>query len=255
MINALKIDRLAKLEWVGTAGSLLESHDYLFVTKKGEDPFIEIQKSMHELNDFCVALMESVKSAGIEEKASYDELLNSAFEEGSYAEEDGFHKHFSLSVLAYSCEGFGRIFAPASAVLLLYGTLIRSLHAIAFHYDEKKFNNFQLAKERSGAELPPIRDLLESICGEKVDAFDHPQFNSLITSQARFLRNKFIHGDWVAVESALRSVNIRNCFAAVTFIFNELELMFDEQKTPSGRSFDVGFDNEGKWSLSVAKQL
>ena len=248
MIQSLKIDNKSKLEWVGTAGSLLENHDYLFVTKKGEEPFIEIQKSMHELNDFCVSLMTMIKSTGEHEKGNYDDLVSSAFEDGLYTEE-GFDKHYLLSVLAYSCEDFGRIFAPASAVLLLYATLIRSLHSIALHYDEERCKKFESVKDRRGEELPPIRDLLESICGVKIDVFDHPQFNALITNQARFLRNKFIHGEWVAVENALKSVNIRNCFAAVSFLFDELELLFDEEKTPSGRYKEISFDDEGKWDL------
>lgn len=235
MTKSLKIDHNSKIEWIGTAGSLLEHHDYLFITKKGEEPFIEIQKSMLELNDFCVTLMKSVKSTAIDEKKNYDELLSSAFDEDGNYTDDGWDKHFALSEIAYSCEDYGRMFAPASAVLMLYGTLIRSLHAIALYYGEQKCKQYNSIKERAGAELPPLRELLESICGKKIDVFDHPQVKVLITNQARQLRNKFIHGEWNAVEKALVGVNIRNCFAAVSFIFNELELLFDDEQTPSGR--------------------
>ncbi len=229
MTQTLKIDNQSQLEWLGTAGSLLFDHDYLFITKKGGEPFIEIQKSMLELNDFCVMLIKSVKSTAIDEQKNYNELLSLAFEEGMHTDE-GWDKHQSLSMLAYSCEDFGRIFAPASAVLMLYGTLIRSLHSIAMYYGEQKCKQYDSIKERAGAELPPLRELLESICGRKIDVFDHPQVNALITNQARYLRNKFIHGEWNVVEKALVGVNIRNCFIAVSFIFSELELFFDEPK-------------------------
>lgn len=235
MTKSFKIDNDSKLEWIGTAGSLLEHHDYLFITKKGEEPFIEIQKSMLELNDFCVTLMKSVKSTAIDEKKNYVELLNSVFDEDGNYTDDGWDKHFALSEIAYSCEDFGRMFAPASAVLMLYGTLIRSLHAIALYYGEQKCKQFNSIKERAGAELPPLRELLEAVCGKKIDVFDHSQVKVLITYQARQLRNKFIHGEWNAVEKALVGVNIRNCFAAVSFIFSELELLFDDEQTPSGR--------------------
>lgn len=246
MNKSLKIDPNSKLEWLGTEGALLEEHDYLFITKKGEEPFIQIQKSLHELNDFCVMLIRSVKSTGVEEQSNYDALLSSAFEDGMYTDE-GFDKHFSLSVLAYSCEDFGRIFAPASAVLLLYGTLIRSLYAVAQYYGEQKCKQYDLTKEKAGAELPPLRQLLESICGKKIEVFDNRQVDALIFNQARYLRNKFIHGDWNAVDKALAGVNVRNCFAAVSFIFYELELLFDEDQTPSGRVKTLSFDDDGKW--------
>lgn len=38
---------------------------------------------------------------------------------------------------------------------------------------------------------------------------------------------------------ALVSVNIRIFFAAVSFIFSELKLMFDDEKTPSKRGIDL----------------
>lgn len=179
MANSLNITHNSKLEWLGTEGALLEEHDYLFKTKKGEEPFIQIQKSLHELNDFCVTLMSAVQSTGAEEQSNYDELLESAFEDGMYTD-DGWEKHFSLSVLAYSCEDFGRIFAPASAVLLLYATLIRSLHAIAQYYGQEQCKQYDLTKERAGAELPPLRQLLESICGKKIEVFDNKQVDALI---------------------------------------------------------------------------
>lgn len=233
MTKSLKIDNDSKLEWIGTGGSLLEHHDYLFITKKGEEPFIEIQKSMLELNDFCVTLINSVKSTAIDEQKNYDELISSVFDEDGNYTDDGWDQHFALREIAYSCDDFGRMFAPASAVLMLYGTLIRSLHAIALYYGWQKLNQYDSIKERAGAELPPLREFLESVCGKKIDVFDHPQVKALITSQARHLRNKFIHGEWNAVEKALVGVNIRNCFAAVSFIFSELELIFDYEQTPS----------------------
>lgn len=49
------------LSWVGREGGSLESHPYLFISKKAEEPFIEAQKSLHELNDFCVTLFESLR--------------------------------------------------------------------------------------------------------------------------------------------------------------------------------------------------
>lgn len=228
MHKTLKIDRNLKLEWVGTEGALLEHHDYLFITKKGEEPFMKIQKSMHELNDFCVTLLRSVKSAAINEQSNYDENLASAYEDGL----EGFDSYYALSELAYSCEDFGRIYTPASAVLLLYATLIRSLYAVALYYGEEKCKQLYSVNKRPVEELPMLNKLLESICSMKIEVFHHPQVNFLIDKKARHLRNKFIHGDWIAVEKALLGINIRNCFAAVSFIFSELEELFDEEKIP-----------------------
>mgnify|MGYP000414927279 CR=1 FL=1 len=226
----LKSDSQSKLVWLGTEGALLEEHDYLFRTKKGEEPFIEIQISLHELNDFCVTLFNSIANTAVDESVRYDELIESTKDEDGYYDSDRYDDLFALSMLSYKCEDFGKIFTPASAVLLLYATLIRSLHSIARYYGSVKYKQWQSAKDPRGAEIPPIRELLESICNRKIDVFDHPQVKALITERARFLRNKFIHGEWHAVEKGLVGVNIRMCFELVSYIFSELELLFDEPK-------------------------
>ena len=225
------------LEWLGVEGALLTEHDYIFFTKKGEDVFIEIQKSMHELNDFCVTLFTSIVATGASEEARRNDLWESAL---AAAPEEGYDTLFSLGELAYKGNDLGRIFSPASATLLLYATLIRSLHSIASHYGEEKYKHWQSQNPR-GAELPALIELLESICNKKLHVFQHLQVKALIIDRARKLRNNFIHGDWLAVERDLVGVSIRRCFEVVSYIFSELELVFDEDQTPSGKVIFFSF--------------
>jgi hypothetical protein len=188
---------------------------------------------MHELNDFCVTLFNAIAITASEEKYNYDklvddykDLLNHLDDYDDYL--DAADNLMHLEYHSYKCKDFGKIFSPASAVLLLYATLIRSLHSIAAHYGGWKYKEWQSAKDPSGNELAALRALLESLCGKKIDVFDHPQVKVLIIDRARSLRNKFVHGEWEAVEKALVGVNIRACFESVSHIFSELELLFED---------------------------
>ena len=49
------------LEWVGREGSIKVDHPYLFVSRKGQDPFISTMQKLHELNDFCVVLFDGIR--------------------------------------------------------------------------------------------------------------------------------------------------------------------------------------------------
>lgn len=239
----LQSNSQSKLEWLGTEGSMLEEHHYLFRTRKGEDTFIEIQKSLDELNDFCFVLFQSMANVSQQTAEEQNTLIETLWEEDDYLNWE------SVVRTSYSCADFGKIFSPASAVLLLFATFIRHLHAIASHYGESKYKQWLANKDPRAAEIPPLVELLESICNRKLDVFNNAQVKALITERARYLRNKFIHGDWQAVEKGLVGVTIRCCFEAVAHVFTELELVFDEDLTPSGKIKTLSFNDEGKWSF------
>lgn len=81
------------LSWIGRDGGLLTEHPYVFVSKKGENCFIEIQKNWQELNDFCVTLFQTVKAVGADPK--------------HLVEEEDVDSLYSIAHFGYSVEDLG----------------------------------------------------------------------------------------------------------------------------------------------------
>lgn len=211
----------AGLRWVGREGGSLESHPYLFLSKNGEEPFIFIQKSLHELNDFCVTLFESVKTKSADQP-TFSESVESVDDTDEY-----------FDVLAnfqygYSVEDLGRMYCPASALVMLYANLIRSLHVIAKHYGENEYK--ARSRDNKGPEISQLITLLEKICGEKLDVFVQPRIRILLDDNMRTLRNDFLHGKWERVEQRVLGINIKSCFEIVSLIMYSLEQIFTEDK-------------------------
>ena len=210
------------LSWVGREGVMLEEHPYLFLSKKGEDPFIFAQSSLHELNDFCVTLFESIKTKAAEQP-TFEQALKSA------GEENGYDVTF-IYAFGYKADDLGRMFGPASALIMLYANLIRSLHVIAKHYSPKNYENWRTTRDTRGAELGQLAALLGKICGEELNVLKKPRVRILLNETMRTLRNDFLHGNWEGVERRLVGVNLRSCFEIVSHILGALEEKFDEDR-------------------------
>jgi hypothetical protein len=212
------------LEWVGRQGAVLESHPYLFLTKKGEEPFIFIQQNLHELNDFCVILFDGVKRKSLQE----DDKIKSATNDAQ--DFDELCHIFDIKHFGY--ESLGAMYCPASALVMLYANLIRSLNIIARHYGEDLYESWQSRARGAQAEIPKLVELLERISGQKIDIFEQPGVEKVLGHHMRLLRNDFVHGKWEEVEKRLKGMSIRRCFEIVSSVFSFLEERFDERLLP-----------------------
>ncbi len=214
----------AGLRWVGREGGSLDFHPYLFLSKNGEEPFIFIQKSLHELNDFCVTLFESIKIKSADQP-TFSESIESV---------DDTEEYFDVLAnfqFGYSADDLGRMYCPASALVMLYANLIRSLHVIAKYYGEKEYKEFKVrSRDNRGPEITQLITLLEKICGEKLDVFVQPRIRILLDENMRTLRNDFLHGKWEHVEQRVLGINIKSCFEIVSLIMDSLEQIFTEDK-------------------------
>ena len=214
------------LTWIGRSGTFKGNHSYLFVPKRGEEPFILCMQDLHELNDFCVTLFESTRQRTNKAESFRDAIQGLDFESDEHSEV------LATQQYGYKEELLGRMYSPASALIMLYANLVRSLKTIAKFYGEEEYFHWNQNNDRTGAEMPKLRKLLEGIANKKLMVFDKPKIKSLLDREIRSLRNSFMHGDWEAVERQVIGINIRAGFGAVSTILESLEDVFNEDNFP-----------------------
>ena len=213
------------LEWVGREGSIKVDHPYLFVSRKGQDPFISTMQKLHELNDFCVVLFDGIRHK-IGDVPSFEEeavLIQSEDEE-----ENLIHKF----MYGYNADQLGLLFCPASSLVMLYATYIQALNTIADYYGEDAFKAWRKQNSSGANEYRNIIQLLRSISNQPLEIFDNRRVLILIEDRIRRLRNAFMHGRWDVVKANLVGVNVRSCFEVVSSVIRALEEVFDEEKEP-----------------------
>jgi len=213
------------LEWVGREGSIKADHPYLFVSRKGQDPFLSTMQKLHELNDFCVVLFDGIRRKkgdvpSFEEEAA---LIKSEDDE-----ENLIHKF----MYGYNADQLGRLFCPASSLVMLYATYIQALKTIADYYGNEEFKAWKEKNSKGAYEYKNIIQLLRSISNQPLEIFDNRRVIKMIEERIKKLRNAFMHGNWDDVEANLVGVNVRSCFEVVSSVIRALEEVFDEEKEP-----------------------
>jgi hypothetical protein len=213
------------LEWVGREGSIKDNHPYLFVSKKGQDPFISTMQKLHELNDFCFVLFDGIRQRK-ETIPSFEQ--EAALVKSDDDEENLFHKF----VYGYDADHLGLLFCPASSLVMLYATYIQALNTIADYYGEEELKAWRRQNSLGTNEYRNLIQLLRSISKQPLEIFDNRRISVLIEDRIRKLRNAFMHGRWDIVEKNLVGVNVRSCFEVVSSVIQALEEVFDEEKEP-----------------------
>jgi hypothetical protein len=215
----------AGLEWVGREGALTSNHPYLFVTQKGQDPFVVVMQKLHELNDFCVVLFEGVRER-IRAIPTFQEEWEKAVSEDE--EEELFHKY----MYGYEADKLGLLFCPASSLVMLYATYIQALHTIAGHYGSDELSLWRKQNASGANEYRNLIQLLRTISSDPLEIFENRRVSVLVEHRIRKLRNAFMHGKWNVVEENLVGVNVRSCFEVVSNVLAALEEVFDEDREP-----------------------
>ena len=209
------------LAWFGSDGLDNDSHPYLFICARGNEPFIEAARAQHELNDFSVVLLRGVR----EKSASAVDMTDDEWEDLDPDEKLDLHEK---NRLAYDLKYLGDLYCPASILVMLYAILIRSMHEIGRYYGSTEYKRWKESKLGRGPELERLIQLLERISGQELTVFSVPRVRILLDERVRPLRNDFLHGDWDAVGRRLVGVNLRNCFEVVSLVLKYLEEVFDE---------------------------
>jgi hypothetical protein len=213
------------LEWVGREGSIRDNHPYLFISKRGQDPFISTMQKLHELNDFCVVLFNGIRKQ-IDEVPSFEEEV--ALVKSEDEEENLFHKF----IYGYNADHLGLLFCPASSLVMLYATYIQALNTIADYYGEEELKAFRKQNSSGSNEYRNLVQLLRMISKQSLEIFDNRRVSIMIEDRIRKLRNAFMHGRWDVVEKNLVGINVRSCFEAVSSVIQALEEVFDEKLEP-----------------------
>lgn len=217
------------LKWAGQESSLLAEHEYLFITKRGDEPFIFSQKTLHELNDFCVTIYQALSEKQKEEINIENQIAKAEQDD----DDDYLQERYAVSMLSYS--EIGKIYVPASSLVLLYASFIRMLQYIAKYYDEKSYiaeKSVLAANKDKRDELTQLFCILENQLESKIHSFHDTRVRVLLSENMRAIRNHFLHGDWEKVEEKLIGIRIKSCFEVIKKILDELETKFTHEKFP-----------------------
>jgi hypothetical protein len=215
-----------KLILHGEAGTYLESHPYLFRCRLGGDCFLEIQKEMAMLNDFCVVIRDAT------EQHSHTQHIRE-HEDGADAWDD----QFAREMMGYSAREVGKLFSPASSMVLLYLFLIKSLRALNISYNPENFGHW-----RSNSKSPEIAQLIERLeknFGISFGVLDDEKMKKILFQTVRKIRNNFTHGEWGEVEKDLQTVSQVMAFGLVSELLSRIEIKFIEHGVESASERDM----------------
>ena len=202
-----------KLMLHGDKGVLLDDHPYLFRCRSGLDCFLEIQKEMATLNDFCVVIRDATEQhTHAQHVCEYEDPA------------DAWDAEFARAMTGYSAHQVGKLFSPASSLVLLYLFLIKSLKSLNITCNSEKYRSWASKRNRHGpAEIKQLIELLEKRFSISFGIFGDQQMKIVLFEKVRIIRNNFAHGEWDKVERDLQKVNQVMAFSLVSKLLRKIE--------------------------------
>jgi hypothetical protein len=224
MINS----SLDKLSFVGRDGFDLDTHPYLFITKTGEEPFLNIMNNLHELNDVIVTLRDALNVVRNKTKSYEEEVLEL---KNKTPDEDYNDEWFDLDFKlhhSYNQNMIGLLYTPASAFVLLYVVLVQGLQEIILYYKGKEFLK-DFKKNTRESEVKNLLSFLYVDSNGKIDLTKNKKMD-LILNKIRQLRNEFVHGDWFNLKNTMLGLDIISCFKIVAELLESVESYYDGKR-------------------------
>ncbi len=199
-----------KLILHGDKGVFLDDHPYLFRCRSGQDCFLDIQKEMAMLNDFCVVIGDAT------------EQHSHALQDSEYKDPaDAWDAEFARAMTGYSASQVGKLFSPASSLVLLYLFLIKSLRSLNITYNSEIFRTWR--SDNRSPEIVQLIKLLEDKFGISFGVLKDPQMEIVLFKSVRRIRNDFTHGNWDRVEKDLQKVSQVLAFSLVSKLLSKIE--------------------------------
>ena len=211
------------------------NHPYLFRCRHVPGLFHDFEHEMVELNDFCFLIQESLKHY------SYQPNLEIDTNPANFDTREEFDQAQYEAGVLYSADYnpalVGEFYFPASTITLLYFQIISFLRSIAKILNGGDFKARSNATKdklslKNGGKTPPEIDVLvemiDSGLGVKTHVFDIPEIEKLVRNKLRQVRNDYAHGDWVALKSTLKGVNLAKAFWAVSRMLELLDELYEE---------------------------
>lgn len=202
----------------GDEGVLLEDHPYLFRCRHHEDCFLNIQKEMAMLNDFCVVIKDA--SDRHSHSMNADEYEDPV---------EAWEVEHMRALTGYSAKSVGKLFSPASSMVLLYLFLIKSLRSINISYNSDMFRVWR--SNNNSPEVIQLIELLEKRFEISFGIIQDQQMQIVLFRTVRRIRNNFTHGDWDKVDDDLQKVNPVMAFGLVSKLLNKIQMKHDYLKT------------------------
>jgi hypothetical protein len=208
-------------------GRLEQNHPYLFRSTTGNDIFLDVQREIAKLNDFCVVLDEGLKThSTISEKDSYvPDPFGGAYKKRKDDE-------YFTDVEGYWADDVGVLFGPASSCVLLYLFVIKFLRDLNICYNEYNYTRWLKSSKKKNRkpELVELIELLQVRLNKNFHVLDDGATKILLIDRLRSIRNSFMHGDWESVDEMLVGVNLVLSFKLVSDMFSKIEANIDDEK-------------------------
>lgn len=203
---------------------------YLFVSSKQYEPFLETQRELAALNDYCVHLMniEPNKGKTIPRDPTGKLLVQTMRENILDPVEQEFEEWVlqqEAEFLSFSISDTITLFNSASALTLLYFLMIKEMKSIGICYTPEKFRSIDF---RKGGEFEKCIELLEHVTKTNLrDLIKNTEFKRAL-KKSRRIRNDFAHGNWSSLRKGLEGFSLVTAFEATSWFFSQVEDRFDE---------------------------
>ena len=203
---------------------------YLYYSTTGADVFAHAQRQFHELNNLFV-VMSSIFSKEQFNELPYWDMAEKVMEEhypGYSTEDEQVYNDVLWALSTFSYSEIGRIYVPASALVLLYATFVQTLYSIVRVYGGKQVSD--AISQKAGIEIKNIINSLEILSGTKIKSLRSKSIEEQIFTKARKVRNSFLHGDWKECESIIGKARVKECFICIRVALKQLEEIFRDKK-------------------------
>ncbi len=162
------------------------------------------------LNDFCVVIGDATEQ--------HSHVLEDSDSEDPADEWDA---EFARVMTGYSASQVGKLFSPASSLVLLYLFLIKSLRSLNITYNSEVFRLWR--HDPRSPEIIQLIKLLEDKFGISFGILKDPQMEIVLFKLVRKIRNDFTHGNWDKVEKDLQKVSQVLAFSLVSKLLSNIE--------------------------------
>jgi len=215
-----------RLEKVGVYDGYFDSlPTYLFRTKNGDEPFIEIMRDFCHWNNYLISMwniehdeFDVTDHSSPNGRTSFEEKFGQADFDGEMEYEKSFADYVSGDM-----NEFVSLANAANTVVVTYFLFIRSLKKICEWAEPEMF----VASVKEGRfrndEYKEIKRILsKNSKGESDKEFDRKNFDG-VKRKIKKVRDAYSHGEWDNVAFEMRTVQIRQVFAVLSVFFEGLE--------------------------------
>jgi len=214
-----------RLEKVGTYDGYFGGLPaYLFETKTGEEPFIEVMRDFCHWNNYLIDLWNiehsefEVTDHSSPDGISFEEKFGKEGFEGELEYEKQFADYISGDM-----NSFVALANSGNTVVVTYFLFIRSLKKICEWAEPEMFNkSVKESRFRKNEYDEIVRILNKNSNGKFKKELDNKNFLD-VKRKIKKIRDAYSHGEWDNLAFEMKTVQIRQVLAVLSNVFQTLE--------------------------------